>query len=82
LEGDITARLLRITENTYYENGQPSPECKNILYSHMLYCFEQYFDTSSNKEKILAFASAAAANSRKATAKYAEMFLKKFGNPI
>ena len=81
LEGDVTSRLLRITENTYYDKGQPSPECKNILYGHVLYCFEQYFATSANKERILAFAAEAAGNSRKATARQAEAFLRKFKNP-
>ncbi len=87
-EQDITRRMLRVRENTYYYDGKPSPECNNVLYGHMLYCFDQYFSSASDlsRENILAFATAQIENPRKAVAKAAGAFMKKHaalsgGNP-
>jgi hypothetical protein len=77
-EKDITKKLLNIKNYTYSNKNAPSPECKNILYGHMLDCFDEYFEISSMKEQILAFAKEQLNNSRLPVAKKAEKFLKKY----
>lgn len=76
-EPDITKRLLRIPQNTYFSKGEPSPECRNILCGHAIDCFDKYFEVARDKNGILNFASAETHNSRKQVAKKAVAFLKK-----
>ena len=77
-EDDITSRLMRVTENTYYGKGEPSPECRDILIGHVITCFGNYFAVSGNKSKILAFAEEQQANHRRSTAAKAAAFVKKY----
>lgn len=77
LENEITKKLLNIKNYTYYIKDDASPECKNILYSHMLDCFGEYFEKSSMKKEIIEFAREQLNNSRLTVAKKAEKFLKK-----
>lgn len=76
-ENDITARMLRVLENTYLNKGKPSLECKNILIGHVIECFDKYFEVSGNQNKILEFVGGQKDNNRKSTAKKAAAFLKK-----
>lgn len=78
-EKDITQRLLKIEGNTYLYKGEPSPECRNIMFGHMLDCFDRYFDLSTSKEKMIGFAESQRNNPRKTVARKAEAFLKKHG---
>ncbi|NMC57250.1 MAG: hypothetical protein GYA50_08530 [Eubacteriaceae bacterium] len=77
LEKDITKKLLNIENYTYYIKGEVSEECKNILFGHMLDCFDKYFETSAMKMEIVEFARKQVHNNRDSTAKKAEKFLKK-----
>ncbi|SCP95645.1 hypothetical protein [Anaerobium acetethylicum] len=77
LEPDVTKRLLGVSENTYYNKGEPSPECKNILYGDIIECFDRYFKKSSCQKEILEFVEQQKDNPRNSVAKKAEAFLKK-----
>lgn len=76
-ESDITNRLLNIGENTYFIKGDPSPECKNIMYGHVLDAFDRYFEHSTSQKKMMEFASRQRNNPRKSVAKKAQRFLCK-----
>lgn len=78
-EADITKRLLAVQNNTYYHKGEPSPECKNVLYGHLTDCFTQYFPESVAKPEIMTFVVGQQDNPRKKVAKAAQQFLKKYG---
>lgn len=77
LEPDITKRLLSIVDNTYYYKGEPSPECKNVLYGHLIECFDKYYQLSVCKKEMLEFVANQKNNPRKKVAKIAASFLKK-----
>ena len=78
-EADITRRLLSVENNIYYHKGEPSPECKNVLYGHLIDCFARYFPESVSKPEILTFVFSQQDNPRKKVAKAAQQFLKKYG---
>jgi hypothetical protein len=78
LEETITNKLLSTQNNTYYMKGEPSGECKNVLYSHLLDCFDKYFLSSHMKREILDFAKNQLNNSRASVAKKAGIFVKKY----
>jgi L-ascorbate metabolism protein UlaG (beta-lactamase superfamily) len=77
LEEDITERLLGVEKNIYLNKGRPSPECKNIMFGHILDCFDKYYQQAGDKEKIIRFAAGQTNNPRKTVVKKAEAFLKK-----
>lgn len=77
LEPDVTKRLLSISDNTYYYKGEPSPECKNILFGQMIECFDKYYEISACQKEMMAFVSSQRNNPRKKVAKIADSFLKK-----
>jgi hypothetical protein len=79
-EWDITSRLLKVTENTYLNKGELSPECKNIVIGHVIECFDKYYGVSGNQDKMLEFALGQTNNDRKSTAKKALEFIKKHDN--
>ena len=76
-EGDVTARLLKVAENTYIHKGEPSSECRNIAIGHVIDCFDKYFEVSASQGRMLAFAESQRNNCRKSTARKAADFLKK-----
>lgn len=76
-EPGITARLLRVVDNTYFYKGEPSPECKNIMIGHVLDCFDGYFEHSASQNLMLEFARGQTENTRTSVAKKAGLFLKK-----
>ena len=80
IENDITARMIKVAENTYLHKGNPSPECRNILIGHVIEGFDKYFKVSGNKSMILEFVGSQKNNGRNSTAKKAAAFLKKYGN--
>ncbi len=77
-EDDITKRLLSLSANTYLNKGEPSPECKNIIFGDAIDCFNQYYEMSGNKEEIIEFVTNQRNNPRKQVAKKAESFLKRY----
>jgi len=81
-EKDITERLLEVPGITYFNKGEPSPECNRIACGHVLNCFDRYYDRSENKGAMVRFAQEQLGNRRKATAKTAEKFLKNHTNPL
>lgn len=78
LENEITRRMLKITDNTFYHKGEPSPECRNVLIGHIIECFGRYFDRSENQSLILDFVRVQTENSRASVARQARKFLKKY----
>ncbi len=70
---DITRALLSV-------EGIPLPtaECRNILRGKVILAFNQYADRSPHKKEMLDFANQQLHNSRSATRKKAEQFVKKF----
>lgn len=67
---EITAHLLRV------ENIERNPECRNILIGHTIIALTEYIDQLRDKKAVLAFARRALKNSRPATRKKAEKFLR------
>lgn len=76
-EPDITKRLLLVTNNTYFAKGKPSPECKNVLYGHMIDCFDRYFPESQSQPEILDFVYSQQDNPRPKVARAAQLFIKR-----
>lgn len=77
-EPDITERLLEVSKITYLHRGEPSEECKNIMYGHVLDCFDHYFNLTCMKDEIFRFAEKQVNNPRKSVAKKAVAFLQKY----
>ena len=69
---EITANLLRV------EKIKRNSECRNILIGHTILALTEYIDQIQDKKPVLAFAQRALKNSRHATRKKAEKFLKPF----
>jgi hypothetical protein len=72
LQSRITDRLLGIDETHH------GSECKNVLKGHLITTFDSYFKSSNDQKKMLDFARKETRNSRPATRKKAEAFLKKW----
>ncbi|NTW70939.1 MAG: hypothetical protein HGA49_01715 [Eubacteriaceae bacterium] len=75
-EGDITKRLLGVTDNTYVNKGKPSAECRNIMLGNVIDCFEKYYPISEHKREMMEFAAGQRNNTRKSVAKRAEKFIE------
>jgi hypothetical protein len=67
---EITNNLLSI------EKIKRNPECRNILIGHTILALTEYIDQLRDKKAVLLFARRALKNSRHATRKKAETFLK------
>lgn len=76
LEREVTFKLLEVPNITYFDKGEPSPECNCIACGHLLDCFDRYFDQSKLQPQILSFATNQLTSSRKAVIKKAERFMK------
>lgn len=72
LQDRITNRLMGIGKTRH------SPECKNIIKGKAILSFDIYIGEYRNKKKILDFVRRELKNSRSATRKKAERFLKKW----
>jgi hypothetical protein len=71
-QNKITNKLLAI-DKTHH-----GPECKNIIAGKAMSSLSQYFEEARNKKKIIEFAKRQLKNTRPATRKKAERFLKKW----
>lgn len=74
LQTRITNRLLKIDKT---HHGQ---ECKDVIKGGVISSFDEYFEESKDKKKILDFVRKELKNNRPATRKKAEKFLKKWDN--
>lgn len=72
LQNRITSRLLGIDSTDH------GPECKNILKGKSILSFGEYFEEARNKKKIIEFVKKELKNTRPATKKKAEKFLKEW----
>ena len=72
LQDRITNELLGI-DKTHHGS-----ECKNIIKGKIILSFEEYFDKYEEKDKIIKFVRNELNNTRSATSKKAEKFLKKW----
>jgi hypothetical protein len=72
LQNKITNKLFGI-DNTHH-----SPECRNIIKGKAILSFGEYFEEAKNKKKIVEFVKRELKNTRSATRKKAEKFLKKW----
>lgn len=69
---DVVSMFLKIKGYEY-----DTPECSNIAIGKIILALDELFDQASDKEAILAFVRNETKNSRPATAKKAEQFLRK-----
>lgn len=74
LQNKITTELLKV------ESIPRGQECKNILLGKVILSFGQYIDQVKNKEKMISLAKRQINNTRNATKKKAEKFLRKIEN--
>ena len=72
LQTKVTNQLINIDKTRH------SPECKNIIKGKAILSFNEYFEESLDKKKIIGFVKAELKNRRPATKKKAERFLKKW----
>ncbi len=73
LQTKISNRLMNI-DKTHH-----SFECKNIIKGKAILSFDKFFEETRNKKKILEFVKGELENTRPATKKKAENFIKKWG---
>jgi hypothetical protein len=78
LEPCITKKLLSIPSQTFIYEGEPSPECGNIMIGHALECFAKYFDVATDKASIIDFVEEAESNERPSVARKAKALHKSF----
>jgi len=69
----IAAAILQVSRATY-----ATPECRNVAAGHAIQALARFFPHVQDKKPVLAFVRAQLKNSRPATRKKAEKFLKKF----
>ncbi len=74
LEKKFTREILKSTNAPL-----PTEECRNILKGYQITVFEQYFNQIKEKNKVIEHVKKELHNSRNATRKKAEKFIKKFG---
>jgi len=67
LEPAVTRALLSIEHRTYYHKGEVSEECRLVAMGAALGSFIEYYDDSSMKAEILAFARRSSLCKRKKT---------------
>ena len=72
----ITDQLLKL--ETIPTTPSLTQECKNVLQGKAILAFGMYFDQIENKDDVFSFAKRQLNNTRNATRKKAEKFLKKF----
>jgi len=77
LRNRITAELLKV-EHAEYQ----TPECRNIALGHAIKSFDQFFDLIEDKEPVVRLIRKQLENTRPATVKKAERFLRKHRNEI
>jgi len=70
----ITAELLKVEQASYQ-----TPECRNVALGQAIDSFDAFFDNVEDKEAVLAMVERQLANTRNATRKRAERFLKRHG---
>jgi len=68
----ITKEILKV-ENAQYK----TTECRNVALGHAIKAFDQFFDQIKDREQVTAFVRRQLENTRNATRKKAEVFLKK-----
>ncbi len=71
----IVGELLKV-ENAQYKTS----ECRNVALGHVIKAFDQFFDQIKAKGPVIAFVRRQLENTRNATRKKAEAFLKKRSN--
>lgn len=76
LQSGVTDKLLSIDET------QHGFECKNVIKGHVILALAEYFEDSKDKKKILEFMKKELSNTRPATRKKAERFLKKWESGV
>ena len=77
LRNRITAELLKV-EHAEYQ----TPECRNIALGHAIKSFDRFFDLIEDKEPVVRLIRKQLENTRPATVKKAERFLRKHRNEI
>lgn len=77
LSSRIAAELLKV-EHAEYQ----TPECRNIALGHAIKSFDQFFDLIGDKEPVVRLIRKQLENTRPATRKKAEQFLRKHAKEI
>jgi hypothetical protein len=68
----IAAQVLKVAQARYQ-----TPECRNVAIGHAILALGDFFDLLNNRRPVLQFARRQTKNSRPATRKKAEQFLKR-----
>jgi len=76
-EKAATNEMLKVKGNVYYNKGEPSPECKNIMMGTAIDYFDKFFDLTERKSEMLAVAEGEIGNTRKKVARKAKAFIEK-----
>ena len=76
-EADLTSMLLEVPGIIYFHQGEPSPECNNIVCGYVIECFDKYFAVSGMQQEMIGFAKEQLKSTRKAVAVKAKRFLSK-----
>lgn len=76
-EKAVTEEMLKVKDDVYYNKGEPSPECKNIMMGTVIDYFDKFFDLTERKSEMLAVAEGEIGNTRKKVAQKARAFIKK-----
>jgi len=74
LSDRIARAILKVSHATY-----ATPECRNVAIGHALRAFDRFFPHLQDRRPVLAFARKHLTNSRPATRRHAERFLKHWG---
>ncbi len=75
LTSRIENQMLKVEDAEYQ-----TPECRDVALGHAIAAFDQFFDQAKRKKTIRQFVQRQLDNSRNATAKKAEKFLRKWGD--
>jgi hypothetical protein len=71
----ITRELMDVESHTY-----DTDECRNIALGNVIVAIASYFGSIEDRKAVLEFAKRHSSNSRRATAKKMQAFLKKYGD--
>jgi hypothetical protein len=75
---DITREILKAEYVRYENKGKVSPECNNIVCGHVIDSVDIFYHKITDKKPVISFVKSQLNNTRKAVAKKADKFIKKY----
>jgi len=73
----ILNSILKVEKVTYYNKGEPSPECRNVVIGHALDVISELGSDLINNKKVIAFIKRQTKNSRSSVQRRVKNLLKK-----